>query len=212
MKKGDEDVLCDAGRDAQQGGDRLPRHREQACRNVDAEGPQEPLRPGDPGSDGRVQGESLEGRHPPTPTGRLEELVGVGGLPCQEGDETGRGEDEDQDNEDGHDRRGQPVPSPKPEEESLVKGVRGDPDDRRPDQGNAEGGQDPVEQVKEKEGKGVGDQGPEHSPVHGGYFIALEASLPSSRSHRTELATAAHRSQSPALKLTVEKACCRNGA
>jgi hypothetical protein len=36
-------------------------------------------------------------------------------------------------------------------------------------------------------------------------------SLLNSRSHSTELATAAQRSQSPALRLTVENACCKNG-
>ena len=35
--------------------------------------------------------------------------------------------------------------------------------------------------------------------------------LLNSRSHSTELATAAHFSQSLKLRLTVEKACCRNG-
>ena len=35
--------------------------------------------------------------------------------------------------------------------------------------------------------------------------------LPASRSHNTELATAAQRSQSMKLRLTVENACCRSG-
>lgn len=35
--------------------------------------------------------------------------------------------------------------------------------------------------------------------------------LLNSRSHSTELATAAQRSQSPKLKLAVENACCKNG-
>jgi len=190
-----------------------------------------------------VGGESPKGRHRPARGGRLEDLVGVCGLPCQKGDETGHGEDEDQDDEEGHDRRGHPVLPPEPEAEPLMKGESGYPDDRRPDQGNAEWGQYPVEKEKEEEGKSVGNQGPEHSPVHGDYFmrgrrgcpirsaggprrvpspprfpcpqpglpIVRVAILPSSRSHSTELATAAQRSQSPAVKLTVENACCRNG-
>ena len=42
-------------------------------------------------------------------------------------------------------------------------------------------------------------------------LVARIATLLNSRSHSTELATAAQRSQSPKLKLTVENACCRNG-
>lgn len=41
--------------------------------------------------------------------------------------------------------------------------------------------------------------------------VARVTSLPNSRSHNTELATAAQRSQSSRLKLTVENVCCRNG-
>ena len=42
-------------------------------------------------------------------------------------------------------------------------------------------------------------------------LVARIATLLSSRNHRTELATAAQRSQSPKLRLTVENAFCRNG-
>lgn len=42
-------------------------------------------------------------------------------------------------------------------------------------------------------------------------LVARIATLLSSRNHRTELATAAQRSQSPKLKLTVENASWRNG-
>jgi hypothetical protein len=42
-------------------------------------------------------------------------------------------------------------------------------------------------------------------------LVARVMILLNSRSHSTELATAAQRNQSPRLKLTVEKACCRNG-
>jgi hypothetical protein len=35
--------------------------------------------------------------------------------------------------------------------------------------------------------------------------------LLNSRSHKTELATAVQRSQSPKLKLAVENACCKKG-
>lgn len=38
-----------------------------------------------------------------------------------------------------------------------------------------------------------------------------KTALLNSRSHSTVLAIAAQRSQSPALRATVEKACCRNG-
>jgi hypothetical protein len=41
--------------------------------------------------------------------------------------------------------------------------------------------------------------------------LARATTLPSSLSQSTELPTAAHRSQSPALRLTVEKAFWRNG-
>ena len=41
--------------------------------------------------------------------------------------------------------------------------------------------------------------------------IARVTTLLNSRSHSTELATVAQHSQSPKLKLAVEKACCRNG-
>jgi hypothetical protein len=50
-----------------------------------------------------------------------------------------------------------------------------------------------------------------------GHFFAIHEclapviSLPSSRNHNTELATTAQKSQLPALRLTVENACCRNG-
>jgi hypothetical protein len=40
--------------------------------------------------------------------------------------------------------------------------------------------------------------------------VARVTTLLNSRSHSTELATAAQPSQSPGLKLTVENACCRN--
>ena len=43
------------------------------------------------------------------------------------------------------------------------------------------------------------------------WSVARVTTLLNSRSHSTELATAAQRSQSPKLKLTVENACCRNG-
>jgi hypothetical protein len=42
-------------------------------------------------------------------------------------------------------------------------------------------------------------------------LVARVTTLLNSRSHNTELATAAQYSQSPRLKLTVENACCRNG-
>ena len=41
--------------------------------------------------------------------------------------------------------------------------------------------------------------------------VARAMILLASRSHNTELPTAAHRSQSMKLKLTVENACCKNG-
>lgn len=50
-------------------------------------------------------------------------------------------------------------------------------------------------------------------PVETSYVVpdTRVKSLLNSYSHSTELATAAQRNQSPGLRLTVEKACCRNG-
>jgi hypothetical protein len=54
----------------------------------------------------------------------------------------------------------------------------------------------------------------EEQPAAGSSYVTpglRVKSLLNSRSHSTELATAAQRSQSPTLKFTVENACCRNG-
>src|SRR3990172_9417536 len=44
-------------------------------------------------------------------------------------------------------------------------------DDRRPDERGPERRQEQEQQVKKQEGEGIGDERPEHVPVHGVYFV-----------------------------------------